>query len=80
MPAHLATAHATVHLGELREILHEAVVQLRGKTALEDVRRESRNSDAGEKFHERNKQVQIAPKPQAAAARPRGPGMLKRAA
>ena len=80
VPAHLATSHATVHLGELREILQEAVVQLRGKSALEDVRRETRDSDAGEKFHERNKQVQIAPKPQAAAARPRGPGMLKRAA
>ena len=79
VPAHLATAHATVHIGELREILHEAVVQLRGKSALEDVRRESRDSGTGEKFHERNPQVRLAPKPQAAAARPRGPGMLKRA-
>ena len=77
-PACLATGHVA-HVGELRDILQEAVTQLRGKTALDNAVRETRNSDGVAKFHQRNPQVRLAPKPQAAAARPRGPGMLKRA-
>ena len=72
--------HSTVHKGELQDILHRGMVQLRGVKHLEATRTSNPDGDASNRFVDNVTQVEIAPrKSQTTRPDPRGPGMLKRA-
>jgi len=77
VPQHQGAAHSSVVRSELREILLEGMMQLRGTNTFGSV--SNTHKETGERFHEKTKQVVVAPKKEQARPTPRGPGMLKRA-
>ena len=78
LPVPEGQGHSTVGKDELRDILQRSMVQLRGTKMLDSAVQEG---SEGNRFVDKNKQVDVAPKPKGPAGRPTGPGgrpMLKR--
>ena len=78
LPVPEGQGHSTVGKDELRDILQRGMVQLRGTKMLDSAVQEG---SEGNRFVDKNKQVDVAPKPKGPAGRPTGPGgrpMLKR--
>ena len=79
LPSAEGQGHSTVGKDELRDILQRSIVQLRGTKMLDSAVQEG---TAGNRFVDKNKQVDVSPAPKRPAGRPgAGPGgrpMLKR--